>query len=43
LPEAETPSYEPDEISWIMSSDVAPSFVLTWQPVSLANSFVSWA
>jgi hypothetical protein len=37
LPEAETPSYWPVEIRSIMSSEVAPSFVTTLQPVCFVN------
>jgi hypothetical protein len=37
FPDAETPSYWPVEIKSIMSSEVAPSFVTTLQPVCLVN------
>ena len=37
-PEAETPSYWPVRISVTISSDVLPTLVLTWQPVSFSKS-----
>ena len=37
-PDAETPSYWPVRISVTISSDVLPSFTLTWQPVSCSKS-----
>ncbi len=43
LPETETPSYAPVWIRLIMSSELAPSFVLTLQPVADVNSSVSTA
>ena len=43
FPEAETPSYCPLVSNESMSSEVVPSFVFTWQPVSCANSLVSCA
>ena len=39
FPDADTPSYWPVETRSIMSSEVAPSFVTTLQPVSFVNSF----
>jgi hypothetical protein len=36
-PEAETASYWPDFISWTISSEVAATLTLTWQPVSCSN------
>ena len=33
-PDADTPSYLPVRISVTISSEVLPSFTLTWQPVS---------
>ena len=43
FPEAVTPSYSPVWMRLIMSSDEAPSFVATVQPVAAVNSSVSWA
>ena len=37
-PDADTPSYLPVRISVTISSDVLPSFTLTWQPVSFSKS-----
>jgi hypothetical protein len=37
-PEADTPSYLPVRISVTISSDVLPSFTLTWQPVCFSKS-----
>ena len=37
-PDAETPSYWPVRMSVTISSDVLPSFTLTWQPVSFSKS-----
>jgi hypothetical protein len=39
LPDADTPSYWPVEMRSIMSSELAPSFVFTLQPVSWVNGF----
>ena len=37
FPEADTPSYWPVRIRSTMSSDVSPTFTLTWQPVCCSN------
>jgi hypothetical protein len=37
-PDADTPSYCPVRMSVTISSDVLPSFTLTWQPVSCSKS-----
>src|SRR4249919_961583 len=39
LPDADTPSYCPVESRSIMSSELAPSFVFTLQPVCCVNGF----
>jgi hypothetical protein len=36
-PDAETPSYWPLRISWTISSELAPTFTLTLQPVCFSN------
>ena len=36
-PEAETTSYSPVFISVTISSEVAPTLMLTWQPVASSN------
>jgi hypothetical protein len=37
-PDADTPSYAPVAIWSTMSSEPAPSFVITWQPVCFVKS-----
>ena len=39
FPDADTPSYCPVESRSIMSSELAPSFVFTLQPVCCVNGF----